>query len=374
MKRATSYLLLLTLLMPELKADESKDTIIRLKKADLFVMIEYNATEYEQLSANNATLPADYSFVSYYVDINGNANAKNVEDVNYLFLNEFSNPKVDSGYLYYLIPAKTKPMTKRKTNIRSSKTVDRFFDINTINDIVFGYWKRDTLKDKVFFIFRESTGIDDMSNLRVFSGLVINQNIFVTHAMNTKDDYLFDFKFKNNKELTVKLPIELNNVFYSQVIADDNESTVLQEKLVPVKMNGDRQSVAGTIETAMKASVKYWRYTTNSQRLYSKGLDLLDYDSLSFHFVKCGLFGVKKSVLLAGWKNNVPTYQKIKLPNYYKYFYEDDYVENIFIDVEDPYAYTRRGQESEAAKHRFYLPYHKKTLLRKLKTMVMKLA
>jgi len=190
-----------------------------LDQRDLFIITEYKETEYQVfVDHDSLNLPANLSTVNYYVDINDQTDSSNMIDINYLYLQGYHEAKKTSGQLFYLITQKTIPVGNRKTNVRGSKSVDQYSQLSSIESMSFGYWQLDTITHRIFIVYRESTKIWNMDNFRVFAGLVANKNIYITKSMDTKDTYLFDYNFKRNKEVYVKLPVSLENVLYSEPV------------------------------------------------------------------------------------------------------------------------------------------------------------
>lgn len=204
--------------MPETQKPDS----FKLDKKDLFTITEYMETEYQVFTDGDNTLPANLSSVNYYVDINDKTDSTNISDINYLYLNGYHKKHVIEGDAFYLLSKKNIPMAKRNTNIRSSKTVDFYSELSSIVGMSFGYWKLDTLTSRIYIVFRDRTKIWNMENFRIFTGLVLGKNIYLTKGMNTKDSYLFDDNFKNNKEIFVKLPLNLNEVFHSEKVTNSD--------------------------------------------------------------------------------------------------------------------------------------------------------
>jgi hypothetical protein len=368
-----------------------------LDEKDLFVITEYKETEYQVFpDADSLNLPANLSSVNYYIDINGESDSSNVVDINYLYLQGYHDTTRTSGELVYLLSTKNIPMGNRKTNIRSSKSVDLYSELSSIIDMSFGYWQIDPLTHRVFLIFRDGTKIWNMNNFRVFAGLILNKNIYLTKAMNTKDAYLFDYNFKKNKEIVVKLPISLESVFYSEPIKTtdaewiegaslsridaqrvrngkelekvkngrqlnekmksldwsrtgwentprNNEQYYQNKQTVPVK---DQVKTDGTF----KGVIKYSYYPFSKSEYDKKKIERLNYDVLSFSFMKKRK-GKKDSkyILFKGRRGDLFTYSKVNLKQYKKYYSEANQKEFIFIHIVDPY--------DEKVIHTFNIPY-----------------
>lgn len=369
-----------------------------LDEKDLFVIAEYKETEYQVFTdSDSLNLPANLSSVNYYVDINGEADSSNIVDINYLYLQGYHDTTNTGGELFYLLSTKNIPMGNRKTNIRSSKSVDLYSELSSIVNMSFGYWRVDPLTHRIFLIFRDGTKIWNMDNFRVFGGLILNKNIYLTKAMNTKDAYLFDYNFKKNKEIFVKLPLSLENVFYSETVkTKDAEWTdvatlsrmdaqrvkdgkdiegikngkELNQKMKKLDLsrtgwedtprNANQQYYQNKVtvpvrdqsknDGAFKAAIKYSYYPFCKTDFDKKKIERLNYDVLSFSFMK-KKNGKKSSkyVLFKARRGDLFSYSKIKLKQYKKYYSENNQKEFIFIHIVDPY--------DEKMYHTFSIPY-----------------
>ena len=368
---------------------EPKPDFYTLDQRDLFIITEYKETEYQVfLDRDSLNLPANLSSVNYYVDINDQADSSNIVDINYLYLQGYHEKTKISGELFYLLTTKHIPMGNRKTNIRSSKTVDLYSELSSIIDMSFGYWQIDTVTHRVFIIFRDRTHIWNMNNFRVFGGLILNKNIYLTKAMNTKDDYLFDYNFKKNKEVFVKLPLSLDRVFYSETIKTEDTTNIRRATLS--KRDAEKEIKSGrnnnpkkemldwlqknknpheneviqsqqskitepvkdqvTNDKTFNAAIKYSYYPYNKKSFENRKIEYLNYDSLSFAFLKRkNGKRASKNVLFKARKGNLFTYSKINLRQYKRYYSEANQKEYIFIHVLDPY--------DEKIIHTFSIPY-----------------
>ncbi len=356
-----------------------------LDEKDLFVITEYKETEYQTfLEQDSLNLPANLSSVNYYVDINGETDSSNLTDINYLYLQGYHDKTKTSGELFYLLSTKNIPMGNRKTNVRSAKSVDLYSELSSIVNMSFGYWQMDTVTHRVFIIFREGTKIWNMNNFRVFAGLILNKNIYLTRAMNTKDSYLFDYNFKKNKEIFVKLPINLENVFYLDSVktedADWWDGAILShDEAKKVKNGMDLEKISDNRKlrsldwsrtgnesmernqaflpqqkmtlpvydkpvydkvkksASSKAGVKYSYFPFNRSNFEKRKIEYLNYDALSFAFLKKKNGATGKYVLLKGRKGDLFTYSRINLKQYKKYYSDHNLKEFIFIHIIDPY-------------------------------------
>lgn len=368
-----------------------------LDERDLFVITEYKETEYQVFTdSDSLNLPANLSSVNYYIDINREADSSNIVDVNYLYLQGYHDTTKTSGELFYLLSTKNIPMGNRKTNIRSSKSVDLYSELSSIIDMSFGYWKVDPLTHRIFLVFRDGTKIWDMSNFRIFAGLILNKNIYLTKAMNTKDAYLFDYNFKKNKEIVVKLPISLDGVFYAETLKTDDAkwiegATLSRLDAQRIKENKDIEKVkngreirqrmktldwsrAGSDDTprnieteqtqnkvtvaikdkmnndgTFKAAIKYSYYPFTKSDFDRKKIERLNYDVLSFSFMEKRKGKKSKYILFKGRRGDLFTYSKVNLKQYKKYYSEGNQKEFIFIHIVDPY--------DEKAYHTVSIPY-----------------
>jgi hypothetical protein len=368
-----------------------------LDEQDLFVITEYKETEYQVfLDDDSLNLPANLSSINYYIDINGEADSSNVVDINYLYLQGYHDTANTSGELFYLLSMKNIPMGNRKTNIRSSKSVDLYSELSSIADISFGYWRIDPLTHRIFLVFREGTKIWNMNNFRIFVGLILNKNIYLTKAMNPKDAYLFDYNFRKNKELFVKLPLSLDRVFYSEPVKTEDAEwiegcTLSRKDAQRLKEGKEVDKVKNGVELSRKmkkldwsrtgseetprdrkiiyqnkvtvpvkdyikndetfsAAIKYSYYPYSKADFDRKKIERLNYDVLSFSFMK-KKNGKKDSkyVLFKGRRGDLFTYARMNLKQYKKYYSEHNQKEFIFIHIIDPY--------DEKATQTFTIPY-----------------
>ncbi len=368
---------------------EAKPDFYTLDQRDLFIITEYKETEYQVfLDRDSLNLPANLSSVNYYVDINDQTDSSNIVDINYLYLQGYHEKTKTGGELFYLLTTKHIPMGNRKTNIRSSKTVDLYSELSSVIDMSFGYWQIDTITHRVFIIFRDRTHIWNMNNFRVFAGLILNKNIYLTKAMNTKDDYLFDYNFKKNKEVFVKLPLSLDRVFYSEPMKTEDTTGIkratlsridaekeirsgknsnpkkemldwLQKNKNPVEEEVNQKQTSKITEPVkdqakndktFNAAIKYSYYPFNKKSFDNRKIECLNYDSLSFAFLKRkNGKRASKNVLFKARKGNLFTYSKINLRQYKRYYSEANQKEYIFIHILDPY--------DEKIVHTFSIPY-----------------
>ena len=374
-----------------------------LDQRDLFVITEYQETEYQGfMGQDSLMLPANLSSVNYYVDINDRADSSSLMDINYLYLNGYHEEKRTYGQLFYLVTKKTIPVGNRKTNFRSARSVDQYSQLSSIGDMLFGYWQLDTITHRVYIVFREGTKIWNMDNFRVFVGLVANKNIYITKSMDSKDTYLFDYNFKRNKEIYVKLPLTLENVLYSEPVLSNDTNQIkkavysyqeanqelrknneknpkmelleyLQKEQQMDKTSSNRLTYWDTIKrfrtTNMKpdeyknpntvnASVKFSYYPSNKGSFMNRKLECMDYDSLAFTCLKKKNGKPSNYVLLKGIKDGIITYSQIKLKRYKNYYSTDNQQEFIFIHIADPY--------DEKIFRTFKVPYSSKGALPRL--------
>ncbi|MDX2174412.1 MAG: hypothetical protein SFY56_15020 [Bacteroidota bacterium] len=328
------------------------DKIVKLNPQDLFVLIEYKQVQYEYFENNRGKLPSDMSFLNYYVDINGKADSSSLIDVNYLYLNGYNENKTE-GEVYYLVTKKNRPMSNRNSNIRNASTVDHFYDIGSIINVVMGYWKKGK-DNRVFIAFRDQTKIWNMRNFRIFGGLIIKQNIYITTTMNTKDDYLFDYNFKRNKEIKVELPIHLDDVFYSVDVENKEDAKCLKE-ITQTEKNKD---------STFKATIKYWQYdSTNKKDFNERGVYLMNYDSLNIQLISKRKHGAKKRFLFVAYKNCTPQYSSISVKRYKNYFNENNQKEYLFIRVIDPYDNIAGDTKKKEKLVVFNVPYSGENLI-----------
>lgn len=368
-----------------------------LDEQDLFVITEYQETEYQEFQDQDSlNLPANLSSVNYYIDINGEADSSNVVDINYLYLQGYHDKTKTNGELFYLLSSKHIPMGNRKTNIRSEKSVDLYSELSSIVDMSFGYWELDTITHRVFIVFRERTKIWNMNNFRIFAGLILNKNIYLTKAMNTKDTYLFDYNFKRNKEVVVKLPLNLENVFYSEPVKTKDAAwlkgaTLSRTDAEKIKQGKDLNNVKDGVEINKKykemdwsrtgdpystrnqyldpqqkmtmtikdqvkndktfnASIKYSYYPFNRINFENRKIEHMNYDALSFSFLKRkNKKRASKYILFKARKGDLFTYSKINVKQYKRYYWDNNLKEFIFIHVVDPY--------DEHIYHTFTIPY-----------------
>jgi hypothetical protein len=384
--------------MPETQKPDS----FKLDKKDLFTITEYMETEYQVFTDGDNTLPANLSSVNYYVDINDKTDSTNISDINYLYLNGYHKKHVIEGDAFYLLSKKNIPMAKRNTNIRSSKTVDFYSELSSIVGMSFGYWKLDTLTSRIYIVFRDRTKIWNMENFRIFTGLVLGKNIYLTKGMNTKDSYLFDDNFKNNKEIFVKLPLNLNEVFHSEKvtnsdiqyyqkatrakfeITEDKSKKVNTKQLVQEINSKKRDSIQQKINEQMLheqleqkkmtlllqdtlkkeqnsfyAAIKYSYYPAIEKNYASRKIEHLNYDSLSFKLTrKNNKRGRKKFALFEAWRGKQVVYSRINISEYHNYYSIKNQKEFILIHVADPY--------DEKVFHTFRIPYSGQTILPRL--------
>ncbi len=360
-----------------------------LDQRDLFVITEYKKIEYQVfLDRDSLNLPANLSSVNYYVDINGQADSSNLVDINYLYLQGYHERTKVSGELVYLLSSKHIPMGDRNRTIPSPKLTDHYSDLSSIIAMSFGYWQLDTVTHRVFIVFRDRTNIWNMNNFRVFAGLVLNKNIYLTKAMNPKDEYLFDYNFKKNKEVFVKLPLNLDRVFYSEPIKTSDTmgirratlSTVEAEK--EMRLSGDTSPKTEMINWLQKkntfneseepnapttkitalvadqklsdktfnATIKYSYYPVNKKLFFDNKIEHLSLDSLSFEFQKSkNGKRASEAVVLKASKNGVQLYSKIEMKQYKGYYSSINQKEIVLIHVIDPY--------DENSTHTFKIPY-----------------
>lgn len=384
--------------IPEIQRPDS----FKLDKKDLFTITEYMETEYQVFTDGDNTLPANLSSVNYYVDINDKTDSSNIVDINYLYLNGYHKKHVVEGDAFYLLSKKNIPMAKRNTNIRSSKTVDFYSELSSIVGMSFGYWKLDTLTNRIYIVFRDRTKIWNMENFRIFTGLVLDKNIYLTKGMNTKDSYLFDDNFKNNKEIFVKLPLNLNEVFHSEKVNNsdtnyyqqaictkfeiaENKSkriTIKQRILeinstkrdsIQAKINGrmiheqseQKKQTLILPETLKKeqnsfyAAIKYTYYPAIEKNYATRKIEHLNYDSISFKLTrKNNKRGQKKFALFEAWRGKQVVYSRINISEYYNYYSLKNQKEFILIHVADPY--------DEKVFHTFRIPYSGQNTLPRL--------
>lgn len=373
-----------------------------LDQRDLFIITEYQETEYQGfIGQDSLMLPANLSSVNYYVDINDQADSSNLMDINYLYLNGYHEEKKTSGQLFYLITKKTIPVGNRKTNFRSAKSVDQYSQLSSIGDMMLGYWQLDTVTHRIYIVFREGTKIWNMDNFRVFVGLVANKNIYITRSMDSKDTYLFDYNFKRNKEIVVKMPLNLENVLYSEPVLSTDTSQIknavysYQQANQELKRNDEKNpkkevldylqkerwnqdnmnkinywdTVKRSKRTDMKpderkdlntvnASIKFSYYPSNKAGFTSRKIQYMNYDSLAFTCLKKKRGKPSKYVLLTGIKDGIFTYSEIKLKRYKNYYSTDNQQEFIFIHIADPY--------DERVYKTFKVPYSSKGALPQL--------
>ena len=373
-----------------------------LDERDLFVITEYQETEYQGfMGQDSLLLPANLSSVNYFVDINDRADSSNMMDINYLYLNGYHEEKSTGGQLFYLVTKKTIPVGNRKTNFRSARSVDQYSQLSSIGDMLFGYWQLDTTTRRIYIVFREGTKIWNMDNFRVFVGLVANKNIYITKSMNSKDSYLFDYNFKRNKEVYVKLPLTLENVLYSEQVLSNDTSQIkkavysYEEANQQLKRKGEinpKQQVTDYLKKEYKTEqttnrVNYWDTTRYSRRTNMKPdehknmntvnaavkfsyfpsnkasfmdrkMEVMNYDSLSFTCLKKKRGNPSNYFLLRGSKDGILTYSEIKLKRYKNYYSTENQQEFIFIHIADPY--------DEKVFRTFKIPYSSKGALPRL--------
>ena len=379
--------------IPETQRPDS----FKLDKKDLFTITEYMETEYQVFTDGDNTLPANLSSVNYYVDINDKTDSTNIVDINYLYLHGYNKKKSIEGDAFYLLSKKKIPMAKRNTNIRSSKTVDFYSELSSIVGMSFGYWQLDTITNRIYIVFRDRTKIWNMENFRIFTGLVLGKNIYLTKAMNTKDSYLFDDNFKNNKEIFVKLPLNLNEVFHSEKvtnsdinyyqkatrtkfeIAEDKTKKINTKQLVLEINSKKKDSIQTRIneqmiheqleqkkltlilpdtlkkeENSFYAAIKYSYYPAIEKNYASRKIEHLNYDSLSFKLTrKRNKRGEKKFALFEAWRGTQVVYSRINISEYHNYYSIKNQKEFILIHVADPY--------DEKVFHTFRIPYSGQT-------------
>jgi hypothetical protein len=376
----------------------SQPSAYTLDQRDLFIITEYKETEYQVFTDHDSlNLPANLSTVNYYVDINDQTDSSNMMDINYLYLQGYHEAKRTNGQLFYLITQKTIPVGNRKTNFRSSRSVDQYSQLTSIEDMTFGYWQLDTITHRIFLVFRESTKIYNMDNFRIFAGLVANKNIYITKSMDSKDTYLFDYNFKRNKELFVKLPLNLENVLYSEPVLTKDTIQMktatysLQESQKNRRMldNNPKQEVMDYLKNdaviqentnafnrwdsvkkekrtylirdekkntnTVNAAIKFSYFPSNRTSLKNRKVEYMDYDTLSFTCLKKKRGKASKYVLLKGSKDGILTYWEVRMKRYRKYYSTDNQQEFIFINVVDPY--------DEKIFHTFRIPYSSKGAL-----------
>ena len=373
-----------------------------LDQRDLFIITEYQETEYQGfIGQDSLLLPANLSSVNYFVDINDRTDSSNMMDINYLYLHGYHEEKKTSGQLFYLVTKKTIPVGNRKTNFRTAQSVDQYSQLSSIGDMLFGYWQLDTTTRRIYIVFREGTKIWNMDNFRVFVGLVANKNIYITKSMDSKDSYLFDYNFKRNKEVYVKLPLTLENVLYSEpVLSKDtnqikkavysyqeaNQQMKRKDEINPKQQVTDYlkkerkkelsvnrmnylDSTQDSRRTNMKpderkntntvnASVKFSYYPSNKASFISRKIEYMNYDSLSFTCLKKKRGKPSKYFLLRGSKDGILTYSQIKLKRYKNYYSTKNQQEFIFIHIADPY--------DERVYRTFKVPYSSKGALPQL--------
>jgi hypothetical protein len=376
----------------------SQPTAYTLDQRDMFIITEYKETEYQVfIDHDSLNLPANLSTVNFYVDINDETDSSNMMDINYLYLQGYHEAKRTNGQLFYLVTQKTIPVGNRKTNFRSSRSVDQYSQLTSIEDMTYGYWQLDTITHRIFLVFRESTKIYNMDNFRIFAGLVANKNIYITKSMDSKDTYLFDYNFKRNKELYVKLPLTLENVLYSEPVLTKDTiqmktatySYQESQKNKTMQNNNPKQEVLNYLknepavqenannysrwdsvkrekrtqlvrdekknENTVNAAIKFSYFPSNRASLMNRKVEYMDYDSLSFTCLTKKKRKTSKYVLLKASKDGILTYSEIKMKRYRNYYSTDNQQEFIFINVVDPY--------DEKIFHTFRIPYSSKGAL-----------
>jgi hypothetical protein len=284
-------------------------------KSDLFMIAQYKVTDYQfYTDANGKEIPSSNSFFNFYTDINGGLTPENINDLNYLFLKGFSNGD-SSGSLYYLQTRKQIPVENIKNNASTKNSVDRFYELSSISKITLGYWLKKN--NAVYLIFREANKINSLKKIRIFAALVANNNLYITHAMNMNDEYLYGLKFKSLhwfvhryvESVSMSLPIQVNQIFKTQKIADSFEQEFLNA--ATKKM---------TYQPGDSVAIKYW----GMEHFKAKNpkIPIMEYDRIRLYATQTKFLGFKKNrLMLEGLNKGKPAVRKlIKTKKYHGFF------------------------------------------------------
>ena len=309
---------------------------IHLKDSDAFIIAQYEEIEYsniphvEDKKNSNYSIPNNLSFQNFYFLNDKSQDSNKIVDLNYLYLQNFH--RQDSGRLYYLISVKTPP--ENRHNIIDKKEIGRYFEISSIGNIEYGYWIKNIKEKDIVLIFRSKTKIKSMKDFRIFYGKITNDGFYLTHAMNVKDDYLFNNKFKRSldKNIHVKLPIELNQVFNGCKIKDPNNPL-----------------------NSIVITVKYWNKKSFDEKFnIIEAKTYRNEQGITFDFISLTLepitrrknFNRQKFVLLRSEnKNNQIIYKRIKVKKRHNYFKMDNIRDeeiNLIIHVPEKKNDTRK--------------------------------
>jgi hypothetical protein len=327
----------------------AQDTPVKLHECEVFLMAEYEKIGYSKVdysgdrNESHATIPNYLSYQSFHMLMDPSHIGNRIVDLNYLYLENYSSSE-NSGNLYYFASEKAAP--RNKHSLTKENDIQRYFELSTLAvHVDFGYWKKykiegDESKEYIMLMIRKKSKVKNMDDFHVWSGeLGLNGEIYLTHSMNTEDDFLFSKKFRKilDKNIYLSLPIKLSKVFAE----DSIQLTDNNYKKVAVKFWKKKyfDELYWDHRDALRESdgYDYHRYenTSLTSQFSEFTLTPIEYKGLKKLFRKPGV-RLKSTDPLGNIDHVI-----LKIPGRKNYFRLNTSTRQMFIHIENPYSTGR---------------------------------